>query len=203
MKKALCFFMAIVFVCCVISHGKDERFSVEAMITNLTNFEEMPTFEEVVECWTSDEYYVGNVINMEWYPIYSGLFPMSEWHHGDQLFYYGEFPLAYDKEGNIDKNYSGHYSMMFLYDSVGNPYYHQFENGTYSSTNYHPVIRQPIVKYVEYEGDNEVLSFFSHVKGFFLRIGNCINLIFRMIKSVFVNLKYFLPWNNTVPRGEW
>ena len=56
-KKALCFFLAIVFVCCVITHGKNERFSLEAFLNNITNFEDMPSMEDIMDVWTL-EYYV-------------------------------------------------------------------------------------------------------------------------------------------------
>ncbi|MBQ7348164.1 MAG: hypothetical protein IJW55_09410 [Clostridia bacterium] len=56
MKKALCFLLAIIFVCCVIVHGDNERFSLEAMITNLTNFQDMPTMQDLVDIWTQDNY---------------------------------------------------------------------------------------------------------------------------------------------------
>ena len=196
MKKAFCFFMAIVFIVCVITHGKNERFSFEVMLTNITRFEDMPTISDIIDCWTSDTYYVGNSINLEWIPIRSGLYPYMEWNRGEDLLYYGKCPLAYDKNGNIDHQYDGHFSMMYVYDSMGHPYYHQFGNGIYSATNFHPVIREPLVEYESYDGDNEFLEFFDN-------LGNAVNLIIKMIKSVFSNVKYLLPWNNTVPRGNW
>ena len=195
--------MAVLFVCCVVCYGKEERFSTEAMLNNLTNIQDMPTIQDIVDCWTSDSYYVGNCLNLEWVRVYSGVVPMLEYHHGEDLLYYGQLPLAINSDGTIDKNYAGHYSMMYLYDSVGNPYYHLYENGEYAVMNYYPVIRQPLIKYESYSGDNEILSFFDYLKSIFVRIGNTLNLVVKIIVSIFKNLKYLLPWNNTVPRGQW
>ena len=64
MKKALCFFLAIAFVCCVYCYREDadgnkvitERFSFEEMFNNLSNFQDIPTLEDITECWTLDYY---------------------------------------------------------------------------------------------------------------------------------------------------
>ena len=132
MKKALCFFMAIVFVCCVITYGENERFSVEAMITNLTNLDDMPTIEDLTYIWTSDSYAVDT---------YAGPGGTSG---GD---------------GTVDLERTSFFE--------------------------------------------KVVGFCNDVVDFLRRCWYTILWFCDMIVSVFDNAKYLLPWNNTVPRGQW
>ena len=85
MKKALCFLLAIIFVCCVITHGENKRFSLEKMITNLTNFQDMPTMQDIAECWTMDYYYVA----VETYASAGG--GSNSGGFGQQIVYYEEY----------------------------------------------------------------------------------------------------------------
>lgn len=131
MKKALCFFMAVVFVCCVISHGKDERFSVEAMITNLTNFEDMPSIEGLVDIWTQD-------------------------------FYIDTYASAGGESGG---------------------------SGTLDTER---------TTFFE-----KVVGFFTDILAFLRKLWDSALYLCDMLISVLDNMQYLLPWNNTVPRGEW
>ena len=68
-----------------------------------------------------------------------------------------------------------------------------------------PILMQKEVEvcYENYSGDNDVLIFFDHISGFFKRLHRTIKLIVKIFVQVFKNMKYLLPWNSTVPRGEW
>lgn len=195
-KKALCFFMAVVFVCCVLCHGEDERFSVEVMITNLTNFEDIPTMQDVIDCWMKPYriYDAGDMPRfIDWYTL------ENTTNNGTVFVYKGSFPLAYEEDGSLTKRYD--YSWEIVYHSNGtwneNPL-----GDPYGSKGY-PIITKHGSKvfYETYEGDNELLRFFDSIKGFFLRLTDTIKVIVRILVSVFDNLQYLIPWNNTVPRG--
>ena len=202
MKKALCFFLAIVFVCCVITHGKNERFSLEAFLNNITNFEDMPTIQDVVDCWQNDKYYVGNVQMLPyWITIRTPIVPILEKGANNPVVTRGLGVLALNADGTEAKHSEYDITYCYLYDFDDQPYYHTFEDGSVSDTNKYPVIFEYQKEYVEYEGDNEILQFFSTIKGFFVRLWDCLGVVFRMVKTVFTNLKYLLPWNSTVPRG--
>lgn len=145
MKKALCFFMAVLFVCCVMCYEKDERFSVEVMITNITKFDDIPTMQDIMDVWSLD-YYI-------------------------EITYEYHYPT--DEYGNI---------------LSGPPITEAIENRIY---------------YEDYEGTNEILLFFERVGVFFNRVFRTIKIIVDIFVKIFGNLKYLLPWNNTVPRGQW
>ncbi len=58
MKKALLFFLGVVFVCCIYAYGTNERFSVEKWLENVKQIAETATIEDLTECWTKDTYVV-------------------------------------------------------------------------------------------------------------------------------------------------
>ena len=206
-KKALCLLLAVIFVCCVYVHGEDKRFSLEALITNLTNFQDMPTVQDIVDCWQNDKYYVGNVLMLPyWVDVYCGLNPVLEYRpSSNPLGYRGNYPLALLLDGTRAEHSEYDVTFCYLYNSMGQPLYITYEDGTVSDTNKYPVIFEYQKPYKEFEGDDSTLSdikeFFSGVKGFFVRLWDCLGVIFRMVASVFRNLKYLLPWNSTVPKG--
>lgn len=89
MKKALCIFLAILFVCSVIVCEVDEegnvtsaeRFSIEAFLNNITNFQDIPSMQDVAECWTLDTYYekVNDLAGVQkYYEDYDGDDPTLE-----------------------------------------------------------------------------------------------------------------------------
>ena len=183
MKKALCFFLAIVFVCCVITHGKNERFSLEAFLNNITNFEDMPTMEDIVSVW-QEPYFVRPIDLPDWIDVY----------HREEIdgiihsFYAGCFPKAYEANGKLTTRYS------YVYLDVYN------ENGTYLGNI--PIV-QATEEWVFYEDPDAegIEKFFNPVRGFIMRFGRTVDYVIELIKCVFANLKYLLPWNSTVPKG--
>ena len=208
MKRALCFFLAIVFVCCVIVHGKNERFSIEAMITNLTNFEDMPTFDDIAECWRSPYEWVGDTYFL----------PRAD---------YCSVPPVWDIQTNEDGSRDfvlvadgiWFYDMPIALDSDGNDISAQYPDLTVTyNTYYDPITKHPSIfvyggkSYTElpyltdartlYERNtpNDILDFFENIRGFFRRLSNTISLIFEMFYCVLKNVKYLLPWNSTVPK---
>ena len=198
MKKALCFFMAVLFVCCVVTYGEDERFSVEAMITNITKFDDIPTIQDITDCWTKSYkiYDAGDMPQfIEWYTL------ENTTDNGTVFVYKGRFPLAYEEDGSLTTRYD--YSWEIVYNSNGtwneNPL-----GDPYGSKGY-PIITAhgSHILYESYQGDNEVLRFFDSIKAFFLRLTDTIKVIVKIVVSIFDNLQYLLPWNNTVPRGQW
>lgn len=196
MKKALCFFFAIVFVCCVIVHGKNERFSLEAMITNLTNFQDMPSFEDIAECW-SGPYRTYDASDMpSWIDLYT---LESIPNQGTVFVYKGKMPLAYEEDGSLTKRHP--YTWEVVYNANGT--LNQSDDPDSPDGISYPIIMQHGKKvfYESYSGDDPVLSFFDSVKAFFLRLGDTMIIIAEMITSVFDNVQYLLPWNNTVPKG--
>lgn len=194
MKKFLCFFMATVFVCCVITYGTNERFSFEAMLNNITNFQDMPTIEDITDCWTLP-YRIFDAGDM---PQWIDWYTLENTEHSTIFVYKGRFPLAYEDDGSLTTRYE--YSWEVVYNANGtwneNPL-----GDPYGSKSY-PIITDhgTHVMYESYQGDNEVLAFFDHIKAFFLRLTDTIKVIVKIIVSIFKNLKYLLPWNSTVPR---
>lgn len=55
-----------------------------------------------------------------------------------------------------------------------------------------------IVYYEEYDGDNEILTFFDSLRGFFLRSTRMLKLIGKSIVALFDDLDLLIPWNATV-----
>lgn len=185
MKKALCFFMAVVFVCCVITHGKNERFSIEAMITNITRFEDIPSVEDIMSVW-QDPGYVERVDMPTWIDVYINTGTAEE----PEYYYLGNYAVGYEADGGLTTRYA--YEWLDVYTN----------EGTF-------VGRLPIVStmdhFVFYENpySEGIEKTFNRVIGFFRRLSRTIKLIVEIFVQVFKNMKYLLPWNSTVPRGEW
>lgn len=57
------------------------------------------------------------------------------------------------------------------------------------------------VYYEEYDGDNEILTFFDSVRGFFRRLSRTFRLIGKAIVTLFEDLDLLIPWNATVTEG--
>ncbi len=234
-KKAFCFFLAIVFIGCVMLSGTNNRYSVSVMLENLTNFEDMPTIEDVLECWTADSYVVE--VTMDDYPL---VFPYYPSQALDALNYkptvdpatyeplylhiayrqerdkvildvpegaymewnpiWTPYPVEYDSEGNVT-----------AWDWASSEYIY-FDDGTQFQLSVVDYMGQPLAPFIysvesrqeifyeDYDGDDAILQFFSGIKGFFNRVWRCIKLIVDMLFSAISNVKYFLPWNSTVPR---
>ena len=209
MKKALCFFMAIVFVCCVITYGKNERFSVEAMLNNITNFQNMPTLEDFGNVWGSDYYWVEGAISLprlRYYVIPPTLVKQPD---GTTIksegVYVDDIPVALDSHGRDISDQYSHLTIRYEYIYDPDTLLHvpvTFDDGSVSYGPF-PYITDAKEAYSKYVGDNPILEFFDSLKAFFLRVGNTCSLAVDFIFSIFRNLKYLLPWNNTVPRGQW
>ncbi len=213
MKKALCFLLAIIFVACVIGYGSSERFSLLVMIENLTNFDDMPTVEDIGNVWTSPWYYKEGVLTLPYWVTFYPLIDSSV--AGDKLALFYEMPLALTEDGQRDERYKDDdidYRVVKVPSNnvVGWEYLWgiTLDNGEYlrfdENENGEPVV--PVVDgwreaYNGYEGDNAVIEFFCNIKAFFLRLWNTCELIIKMLICVLSNLQYLLPWNSTVPRG--
>lgn len=193
MKKALCFLLAVIFVCCVYVHGEDKRFSLEAMITNLTNFEDMPSIQDVVACWQKPSYTFVVDDMPRWIEFYS----IRETTGGLMEFYYaGKYPLAYEDDGTLTTRYP--YEWIAVYNDNGtwneNP---ANEDGLY------PIITKhnKEIYYDDYDGDDSILEFLESIKAFFMRCYQTIKVVVEIVVCIFDNLEYLLPWNSTVPKG--
>jgi len=193
LKKVLCLFLGIVFVCCVLCHGENKRFSVQVMIDNLLNFEDMPTIEDVTDCWTLP-YRIYNVEGLnEWVEWYG----MEETDEGGMAFVYkGRYPLAYEDDGSLTTHYA--YEWVDVYTKGGtwnkNPKGDPFGGYAY------PIVTQynEKVYYSSYDGDNLVLAFFDDLVAFYLRLDDTVKIVAKGFVSVFSNMRYLLPWNNVV-----
>jgi hypothetical protein len=180
-KKALCFFLAIVFVCCVITHGKNERFSIEVFLNNITNFEDMPTMEDIVSVW-QDPFYVERVDLPNWIDVY--IYTGSE----GKFTYLGYYAIGREHDGGITTRYS--YEWLDVYN----------ENGEYVG-NLPIVSTMDTVVFYENPYAEGIEKAFNKVIGFFRRLSRTVGLIIELIKVVFSNMRYLLPWNSTVPKG--
>ena len=72
-------------------------------------------------------------------------------------------------------------------------------DGVYDTVN--PNWGEVVRVYYEEEAEGDIQKFFISIKGFFLRLFRSVKLICEIFVSIFKNLKYLLPWNNTVPKG--
>ena len=55
-NKFFAFFMAIVFVCCVMCYSTTERFSLEKYLINISEkVTDIPSLEGLIEIWTKEE----------------------------------------------------------------------------------------------------------------------------------------------------
>ncbi len=208
MKKALCFFLAIVFVCCVFVHGQNKRFSIEAMITNLTNFEDMPTFSDIADCWQSPYEWVGDtyLLPRADYCVVEPVLEVQTNEDGTHEFvliadgiWISDMPIALDSNGN---DISAQYPDLTVtyktyYDPVTKqPSFFVYGDKLYSQL---PYLTDARTLY-ERNAPNEILDFFENIRGFFKRLSNTISLIFEIFYCVLKNVKYLLPWNSTVPK---
>ncbi len=213
MKKALCFILVIVVIASVVNYGTNKRFSVEVMITNLTNFQDMPTLEDLANIWKEDSYYLEGVLSLQYWVDNAYLttlpFIPSVRDKGDI------YALALDDDGNFDERFIDvvEYRPIYLDNTMTNDvhdYYvmsgiflndgtwHPFEDVNGDGAVDAPVIVETTKAYNDYTGDNEILNFFGTIKAFFIRLWNSIEMIFQMIFIVFRNLQYLLPWNSYV-----
>ena len=198
MKKALLFFLGVVFVCCIYAYGTNERFSVEKWLENVKQISETATIEDLTSCWTENSYrrdfshcpnfVEGYIKNADGTLSPSGRLRLAyEFHQVDG----GVSPGA-----KITKRYS--YDTVALYYANGEP-----RVNLYSSIygdNLFPVITDAeVVFYEAYDGDNDVLEWLDTMVGFFKRLGRTIKLFADMVLHVFRNMRLLLPWNATVP----
>ena len=58
MKKALAIFLAVVVVCCVYGYGGNQRFSVDAWLSNLLSIGSVGTIEDLTKYWTAEDVYL-------------------------------------------------------------------------------------------------------------------------------------------------
>ena len=102
--------------------------------------------------------------------------------------YSGYYPQAYEEDGSLTRRYD--YVWTDVYDEHGN------------LVGNLPIIfaTQAICFYEDPDAEG-LEEFFNPVLGFFNRIGRTVDLVVEIVKTIFLNLKYLLPWNNTVPRG--
>lgn len=213
-KKALAILLAITFICSVVVYGRDVRFSAQTMLENLTNFEDVPTVEDLVNVWQQDGYYDKVAFQSPyWADCYVLLqdnvpIPISP-QDPSRLFHFGYVPLAYDSDYTIDSSLKEgvDYAYYWCYNAVGDalwfdqPPINIGGEDVMLPTNRLPIRIGVYHTYESYVGDNEVLEFFDNVKGFFVKLGATISLAGEMFLSVFDNLQYLLPWKNTVPKG--
>ena len=208
MKKALCVLLAVTFICSVVVYGKNVRFSTQKMIENLTNFEDVPTIEDLVNVWQEDGYYDKEAFQYPyWNDVYIALsdqLPLPD--EMPRLIHFGYRPLAFNSDLEIPAGLveGVDYTYWWCYNSVGDPIYYDLPLiGDISlPTNRLPLLNNVYHTYESYNGDNEVFEFFDNIKGFFVKLGATISLAGEMFLSVFDNLQYLLPWKNTVPKGE-
>lgn len=204
MNKFICLFLAILFICTVIVHGKSERFSIEAMLTNLTNFEDIPTIDDIINIWKSNSYFDDEAYDMpvwlDFYALPGGSIPVSPETERFLVHYY--VPTAFNDDYTINNDVE--YSIWtYCYDEFGNRFTvpdPQFPNSPIIRQYQIPVCDQFRHTYEHYAGTNEVLEFFDNVRAFFSRLGTTISVIVQMIIAVVDNAQYLLPWNNTVAR---
>ncbi|MBQ8433023.1 MAG: hypothetical protein IJX28_09090 [Clostridia bacterium] len=192
MRKALLFFMGLVFVCCVYCYGTNERFSFMTWVENVKDFGETLSVEQLVECWTKDSY-TFSVFDM---PYSLQVYDIREVATGGTAFVYlGEYPLAYRDDYSLTKKYR--YDWRWVYN----------ENGTLNINSLDdqyggmwPVITQngETIFYETYEGTDETLAFLDSIAAFFKRLGRTIKLFAEMLVDVFKNMRLLLPWNSTV-----
>lgn len=210
MKKALCVLLAVTFICSVVVYGRDERFSTQKMLENITNFEDVPTVEDLINIWQQDGYFDKEAFQYTyWEDCYIILAdnPPNPLEPKDPatLYHYGYFPLAYDADYTIsDDLVEGRdYAYYYCYNSVGEPIIFEIPiMGLIFPTNRLPIRIGLYHNYESYAGDNGILEFFDNLKAFFLKLGSTISLGGEMFLSIFDNLQYLLPWKNTVPKGD-
>ena len=211
LKKALCLLLAITFICSVVVYGRNQRFSLQKMIENITNFQDVPTIEDLVRVWQEDGYFDETAYQLPyWVDVYTYILPKeelpSDW-TDDQLIHYGYVPLAYNKDYTILDGFQEgvDYWYIWCYDANGQPIEFMWNGYPDYPSLAIPINNLPVTMglyhtYESYHGENEVLEFFDNIKGFFLKLGSTISLACEMFLSIFDNLQYLLPWKNTVPK---
>lgn len=203
-KKIVAIVLCVSFLACVMAFGTNRRFSLEKYVTQINEgFSEIPSINDLVAVWSADERYADNVLMLPyWERIYAPLYPELPAGIANQIIYWGEYPLALYDDGREATSDEWETRTMYLYDSLGHPLYVQYANGTVATDNRYKVITDYLVEYETYNGSTEgygaIFEFFDNIKGFFLRIGDCLGLVFRGFKVCFGNAHLLLPWNATV-----
>lgn len=191
MKKALLFFLGVVFVCCIYAYGTNERFSVEKWLENVKQISETATIEDLTSCWTKESYpYDASTM-----PYSIDVYDIRDVEGGGMIFYYrGNFPLAYNEDGSLTKKHP--YEWRSVYNSDGT-----WNKNEMDPSGLYPVILKhgQLVYFEEYQGNSDVLQWLDTMVGFFKRLGRTIKLFADMVLHVFRNMRLLLPWNATVP----
>ena len=124
LKKALCVFFAIVFICCVFTYGREEIFSAEKWIDNIVTLSDLGTIEDVLSCWTEEGRLVevssngtGSAWRYEYYESYTGENEILRWL--DSVV--GFFKRLYDTGREISEMIIGVYQnlpLLFPWNAV-------------------------------------------------------------------------------------
>ena len=146
-------------------------------------FGDMPTIDDIVDCWTSSYriYRVDDMLEwVEWYAI------QATEEGGMAFVYKGRYPLAYEEDGTLTTRYA--YEWIDVYSSNGtwnkNP-----RGDPYGGYSY-PIITQynEKVYYGLYDGDNSVVEAFDGVIEFFERLIESVKIYFNMRFKFYRNL---------------
>ena len=217
-KKALCILLAAIFVCSVYVHGSGERFSLEAMITNLTNFQDMPSLEDFATIWTENYYDKCSYYDYPYWVDYYQAAPDLDG-EGTVYLYSGRLPLAYNADGSLKedveyywtaiRNDGGFWLDTHPHNVVDNDWRFSLEAvGCYvpegvdlvKQSGEYAVVKDSRICFESYAGEDPILEFFDDVKGFFMRLYATVIVVCDVLFSALRNVQYFLPWNNTVPK---
>lgn len=224
-KKALCVFLAIVFICCVFCYREDRRFSVSVWLDNLLSIGEGVTFQDIAEVWTQDYILIEH--------DYKGLKSLTKSVQGyDKNGELIKCKLAYTPTGGLQLGWivdgkiyeRWEVTWLKLYDADGdqlvNPlydiqdvvdsgavdrYYFFGHNATESASRkaafegaFPCILEQQVIYFGWYEGDNEVLEGLDSVIETFDRLIYTGKLVGKAFLQVFENVGDLLPWNATV-----